>query len=162
MWFVAKPFTEILFRRSISDSGYFFRYQARPRDGEFAPESGRFGVGTRRRARAGFDSVGRRAAIFSVNGEQRRSYRQVRDHLDVFWRDGGEHAVLNIARPIRDWRCSDTITEEASATFGTAEPLPLPDKPAIAVLSFDNMSGDPEQGYFADGIAGDIITGLSR
>jgi adenylate cyclase len=45
---------------------------------------------------------------------------------------------------------------------GTGEPLPLPDKPSIAVLAFTDMSGDPEQEYFSDGIADDIITELSR
>ena len=46
--------------------------------------------------------------------------------------------------------------------LGTGEALPLPDKPSIAVLSFTNMGGDPEQEYFSDGIAEDIITELSR
>ena len=87
------------------------------------------------------------------------AYRQVRDRLDIAWQDGGEHEVKNIARPIRVWRWSDTL--EAS-TVPANEPLPLPDKPSIAVLAFDNMSGDPEQEYFADGITEDIITALSR
>ena len=50
----------------------------------------------------------------------------------------------------------------AHAVHGTGEALPLPDKPSIAVLAFTNMSGDPEQEYFSDGIADDIITELSR
>ena len=63
----------------------------------------------------------------------------------------GEHAVKNIAKPVRVWRT------------GEAPPaLVLPDKPSIAVLPFDNLSGDPEQEYFADGIAEDLITALSR
>ena len=51
---------------------------------------------------------------------------------------------------------------ERSLVHGTGEALPLPDKPSIAVLAFTNMSGDPEQEYFSDGIADDIITELSR
>ena len=51
---------------------------------------------------------------------------------------------------------------ERSLVHGTGEALPLPDKPSIAVLAFTNMSGDPEQEYFSDGIADDVITELSR
>jgi TolB-like protein len=49
-----------------------------------------------------------------------------------------------------------------SAEAGESRALPLPDRPSIAVLPFDNMSGDPDQDYFADGISEDLITGLSR
>ena len=56
------------------------------------------------------------------------------------------------------------VAETDAVAVATDEdaPLALPDKPSIAVLPFDNMSGDPEQEYFADGMAEDIITGLSR
>ncbi len=89
------------------------------------------------------------------------AYRQVRDRLDLPWQDDGEHEVKNIARPIRIWRWSPIgIQHSAGVPAGAARPLP--DHPSIAVLAFDNMSGDPEQGYFADGIAEDIITALSK
>jgi adenylate cyclase len=71
--------------------------------------------------------------------------------------DLGEHQLKNIERPVRVFR----IASGASATT-TRKPLPLPDKPSIAVLPFQNMSGDPEQEYFADGIVEEIITALSR
>lgn len=88
------------------------------------------------------------------------AYRQVRDRLDIAWEDGGEHEVKNIARPVQIWRYG-AIAEVNNAPSADV-PLPLPDKPSIAVLPFDNMSGDPEQEYFSDGIAEDIITELSR
>jgi adenylate cyclase len=89
------------------------------------------------------------------------AHRLVRDRLTLTWRDGGEHAVKNIARPVRIWCWS---SEAASATPLADGPhaLPLPDKPSIAVLAFQNMSGDPEQEYFSDGITEDIITNLSK
>jgi TolB-like protein/class 3 adenylate cyclase len=85
--------------------------------------------------------------------------------LDLELQDGGEHSLKNIARPVRVWRWSPARTASvASATLlGPADGvLPLPDKPSLAVLPFDNLSGDPEQTYFADGLAEDLITGLSR
>jgi adenylate cyclase len=73
--------------------------------------------------------------------------------------DLGEHKVKNIERPVRVFRVAVTTEPEAPA----ARPaLALPDKPSIAVLAFQNMSGDAEQEYFADGIVEDIITALSR
>jgi adenylate cyclase len=86
------------------------------------------------------------------------AYRQVRDKLDVGFADLGDHEVKNIARPVRAYRV-DTATEASSAETEAPE---LPSRPSIAVLPFQNMSGDPEQDYFADGIAEDLITGLSR
>ena len=87
------------------------------------------------------------------------AYRQVRDRLDLVWHDDGEHEVKNIARPIRVWHWR---AEAGAGTAISEEPLLVPDEPSIAVLPFTNMSGDPEQEYFADGIAEDIITELSR
>ncbi len=84
--------------------------------------------------------------------------RQVRDRLDLAFVDGGERELKNIVRPVRVWHWADAAPTVAAEPL----PLPLPDKPSIAVLPFDNMSGDPEQEYFADGIAEDVITALSR
>ena len=73
---------------------------------------------------------------------------------------GGDNQELkNIARPVHVWRWSPGEVQQAKSTEAA---LPLSDKPSIAVLPFDNMSGDPEQEYFADGITEDIITELSR
>ena len=74
--------------------------------------------------------------------------------------------MKNIAEPIRVWRVRIApISSPAMVTrlsSKAAQPLPLPDKPSIAVLPFENMSVDPEQEYFADGMVEDIITALSR
>ena len=90
------------------------------------------------------------------------AYRQVRDRLDVAWRDGGEHEVKNIARPIRVWHWAPAEQQASAHTLTEGDALQLPDKPSIAVLPFENMSGEPDQEYFADGIAEDIITDLSK
>jgi len=82
-------------------------------------------------------------------------YEEVRDRLDFIFEDIGEKEVKNIDRPLRVWRWVDKAAL-------VSRPLPLPEKPSLAVLPFANMSGDPEQEFFADGIAEDIITGLSR
>jgi TolB-like protein len=79
--------------------------------------------------------------------------------LDLVFGDIGEQALKNIARPVRAYRVV-TATGPAPARSG-ADP-PLPDKPSIAVLPFANMSGDPEQEYFVDGMVEEIITALSR
>ena len=84
--------------------------------------------------------------------------------LDEHFEDCGEQPVKNISRPVHVFRFrpdGDEPTERRMAA--TAEPrLKIPDKPSIAVLAFNNLSGDPEQGYFVDGITEDIITELSR
>jgi adenylate cyclase len=90
------------------------------------------------------------------------AYRQVRDRLNYTWIDDGEHEVKNIVRPVQVWRWAPDDTGAAARTAISEATLTLPDKPSIAVLPFQNMSGDPEQEYFADGIAEDIITALSR
>jgi len=87
------------------------------------------------------------------------AYRQVRDRLDVDWADGGSQTVKNMARPIRVWHWQNA---PASPHQMPEHELNLPDKPSIAVLPFDNMSGDPEQGFFADGMTEDLITDLSK
>ena len=72
-------------------------------------------------------------------------------------------ATADIAEPLHVWRWSahDRLSS-ATSTSVDDKPLPLSDKPSIAVLPFDNMSGDTEQEFFADGITEDIITALSR
>jgi adenylate cyclase len=84
----------------------------------------------------------------------------VRDRLPFLFEDLGEQQVKNIARPVRVYRVQDLGA--AKSPSAPALPLPLPDKPSIAVLPFANMSGDPEQEYFADGMVEEIITALSR
>jgi adenylate cyclase len=85
------------------------------------------------------------------------AWEQVRGKVPFGADDLGEHRLKNIERPVRVFR----IASGASAT-ASRRPLPLPDKPSIAVLPFQNLSGDPEQEYFADGMVEDIITALSR
>jgi TolB-like protein len=117
---------------------------------------------------------------------------QVRDKLDFAFADKGDQQVKNIARPVRAFRigprasgsqsphpnppppAGEGVPAEGSLNYpppqagegrvGAAEPpaLPLPDKPSIVVLPFQNISGDPEQEYFADGMVEEIITALSR
>ena len=81
------------------------------------------------------------------------------NRVEAAFSDGGEQQVKNIARPIRVWRWSPG--QKAVPPTASSGPA-LPGKPSIAVLPFDNMSGDPEQEYFADGITEDIITELAR
>jgi adenylate cyclase len=110
---------------------------------------------------------------------------EVRDKLDIAFDDLGEQQVKNIARPVRVFRIRAALTHPAARAPGsplsrnagegaegrspeagegspTSLPLPLPEKPSIGVLPFQNMSGDPEQEYFADGMVEEIITALSR
>jgi len=94
------------------------------------------------------------------------AHRQVRGKVDIPFEDMGSQTLKNIAEPMRVWRMS--ISGEASSaspqsvSFGSLQSRPFPDKPSIAVLPFQNMSGDPEQEYFADGIAEDVLTTLSK
>ena len=89
------------------------------------------------------------------------AYRQVRDRVDAAFDDKGEIALKNIARPVRVFSLAG-VKQSTTKAVDSAAPLALPDKPSIAVLPFQNMSGDPEQEYFADGMVEDIITELSR
>jgi adenylate cyclase len=90
-------------------------------------------------------------------------YDHVRDRVRFGFEDLGEHQVKNIARPVGVYRVRDDKAGPAQEPVpASPQPLVLPDKPSIAVLPFANMSGDPEQEYFADGMVEEIITALSR
>jgi adenylate cyclase len=93
------------------------------------------------------------------------TYDQVRKVLPITFGDLGVQQVKNIQEPVRAYQVSALSEAQQAAPAPVAEserPPPLPDKPSIAVLSFQNMSGDPEQEYFADGMVEEIITALSR
>ncbi|MBM1169631.1 adenylate/guanylate cyclase domain-containing protein [Microvirga arabica] len=88
------------------------------------------------------------------------AYGYVRKALPLPFVDLGPQKVKNIAEPIRVYSLKVPALTPVQAH--QTQPLPLPDKPSIAVLPFTNMSADPEQEYFADGVVEDIITALSR
>jgi adenylate cyclase len=89
------------------------------------------------------------------------AWRQVQGKVAANFVDGGEQSLKNIARPVRVYRLD--LTPKATTTSDVPRPMPAQsDKPSIAVLAFNNMSGDPEQEYFSDGISEDIITDLSK
>jgi TolB-like protein len=90
------------------------------------------------------------------------AHRQIRGKVEITFEDMGSQSLKNIAEPIRVWRVRFRPSSSPATPTETARPLALPDKPSIAVLPFENMSGDPEQEYFADGMVEDIITALSR
>ena len=83
--------------------------------------------------------------------------KQLAGKTDFAFEDTGERTLKNIAQPVRVWRWAREPTPAAAGAS-----LPLPDRPSIAVLPFDNLSGQPEETYFSDGITEDIITGLAR
>src|ERR1039458_6777233 len=89
------------------------------------------------------------------------AWRQVQGKVAASFVDAGEQSLKNIARPVRVYRL-DLAPKPAAASKVPRPTLALPDKPSIAVLAFNNMSGDPEQEYFSDGICEDIITDLSK
>ena len=92
--------------------------------------------------------------------------RQIRGKIGIDYDDMGPQVLKNIAEPMRVWhvRIGRSVSPAmlTKLPIETALPLALPDKPSIAVLPFTNMSGDPEQDYFADGMVDDIITALSH
>jgi TolB-like protein len=90
------------------------------------------------------------------------AHRQIRGKVEITFEDMGPQFLKNIADPMRVWRVCIGPNSSPTTPTETGRPLALPDKPSIAVLPFENMSGDPEQEYFADGMVEDIITGLSR
>lgn len=94
------------------------------------------------------------------------AYRQVRSKVAVDWDDLGPQRLKNISEPMRAWQIRDkriaATAEQPDLHGGNTLSLALPDRPSIAVLPFQNMSGDPEQDYFADGMVEDIITAISR
>src|SRR5215468_9902902 len=85
------------------------------------------------------------------------AYEQVRDRLDLAFDDLGEQQVKNIARPVRTYRVALGASSRAALP-----PLSLPDKPSLAVLPFQNLTGDAEQDYFVDGMVEEITTAISR
>ncbi len=87
---------------------------------------------------------------------------QIDRRIDVDFTDLGERELKNMDRPVRVWQWSPEGSNGNARIKTALGPLALPDKPSIAVLPFNNMSGDPEQEYFADGITEDIITEISR
>jgi adenylate cyclase len=86
-----------------------------------------------------------------------RVQEDARGKLDIAFEDAGDQQLKNIERPVRIYRM-----RPKAAAASSRPALPLPGKPSIAVLPFQNMSGDPEQDYFADGMVEEIITALSR
>ena len=94
------------------------------------------------------------------------AHRQIRGKIGIDYDDMGQQVLKNIAEPMRVWRVrigpSFSPAMLTKPPIETALPLALPDKPSIAVLPFINMSGDPEQDYFADGMVEEITTALSH
>src|SRR5215467_1519991 len=89
-----------------------------------------------------------------------RVQEDVAGRLDLAFEDLGEQQVKNIARPVRVYRVRQAAADSPVAAPQSAPPLP--DKPSLAVLPFQNMTGDPEQDYFVDGVVGEITTAISR
>src|SRR5215831_8906168 len=87
------------------------------------------------------------------------AYDHIKSKVKVGFEDIGVQRLKNIAEPVRVYRVDSSHATRAAPTVPA---LALPDKPSIAVLPFQNISGDPEQEYFADGIVEDIISGLTR
>jgi adenylate cyclase len=88
------------------------------------------------------------------------AHEQVRDRLDIAFDDLGEQQVKNITRPVRTYRVA--LGASSHAPLPAAAPLQLPDKPSLAVLPFQNLTGDAEQEYFVDGMVEEITTAIAR
>ena len=97
---------------------------------------------------------------------RRLKWRQVEGKVSAKFVDGGEQSLKNIAHPVRVYRVElggeGTALPAVTASRPAVTASSVPDKPSIAVLPFQNMSGDPEQDYFCDGLVEDIITTLSK
>jgi adenylate cyclase len=92
------------------------------------------------------------------------AHRQIRGKTEILYDDMGHQSLKNITEPMRAWRArpAANATPAMVKVHRPAPTLALPERPSIVVLPFQNMSGDPEQDYFADGMVEDITTGLSR
>src|SRR5262249_164738 len=88
------------------------------------------------------------------------AHEQVRDRLDIAFDDLGEHQVKNIARPVHTYGIA--VGASSRPALPVRAQLPLPDKPSLAVLPFENMTGDAEQEYFVDGMVEEITTTIAR
>ncbi len=92
--------------------------------------------------------------------------RQVRGKVDISFEDMGSQTLKNIAEPMRTWRAqgdrTSTSVTPRDVSVGSEQVLVVLDKPSIAVLPFQNMSGDSDQEYFSDGLVDDILTSLSK
>jgi adenylate cyclase len=85
-------------------------------------------------------------------------HEELQGKVNLLFEDQGEHSLKNVARPVRVY----ALGGSALGAKAIGKPLPLPDKPSIAVLPFTNMSGDPDQEFLADGMVEEIIAALSR
>src|SRR6516165_6725071 len=88
------------------------------------------------------------------------AHEQVRDRLDLAFNDLGEQQVKNIRRPVRTYAVA--LGASSRAALPVVAPLPLPDKPSLVVLPFQNLTGDAEQEYFVDGMVEEITTAIAR
>jgi adenylate cyclase len=88
------------------------------------------------------------------------AYRQIRNRLDLSVTDLGEQQLKNIAEPVQVYKLR--LMEDHQISFAEVKARALPDRPSIAVLPFDNLSNQPEETYFSDGITEEILTGLSH
>jgi adenylate cyclase len=110
---------------------------------------------------ARLEQMGEAGGILVSDDIQRFAAGKLEDQFE----DLGEKSFKNIDKPVRVWRWSDSVKAPVADNYvkkGSLEPLALPDKPSVAVLPFDNMSGDPEQEYFADGVVEALTAALSR
>lgn len=87
-------------------------------------------------------------------------HQSIRTKTDVIFQDIGEQRLKNIGEPVRVWQWPKG--KAGSGKDASSDNVPVPDQPAVAVLPFENMSNDPEQSYFVDGITEDIVTALSK